>query len=1043
MKQLLLFLFFPMAIFGQTSNTGRSISGPSANRPVCSREVSDSNAHNGDVYSDTDDGNAYKCLGGAWGIFGGRTISAVHSPNLFVFNTHESDVGSNAYVDIRAHGAYERLSSTTCSTKSGSPHVMLGVASNFKNGEYATCYNAGAATTAASQSAPTVTPSVHAGGMTATMYTGSASYAYEIVGEDPYNGRTAASSAGSTSTAAATLGKVGNTFTRCTRSNQTVTCTTGSSHSFIPGMQIWVAGMTDTTFNGNWVTISPTSGTTVTWNSGWDARNGASTSTTQSSTTLSYNVWGWFMNRVSWSHDAASFRHHIYGPNCPTICNWIGQTVLDYWDDYGATMRSNQTQPPYIPTMAPSASANKHFTFRISSGGGTTTLTASSSAGASVSGNGIVSDVGPAIIAAADAAVAKPSGKTSSIFIPNTGIAWVVNSYTNLYNKSAPIILNGSTLVPNQPIDNAAAIIGTGNGGVSQFGWSPGPTVGAGIGYPILANTGASATRPVLKNVSIYPNQSNGGLAIYLNTPVDIDWDTVFIGSSADSRTDCIGQGVVIQSFSTGFYWNINKFTFGNGYCGVGGTEYSGDSPVPFFTSTGPSSGGPGSGGGIYLKQGWFIARGGVNLDFPSHSCTGSITATLERIWNQNNTVPAFSVSGPCSSGLATEVRLTDLYAADFATPSFVNYGYMRGPVIAENWAANSSFSGNPIPAMQFRNVGTYGAAGPAGTNSQSSNQIVANIWDSYYGSGYTTQGITQMNEHFILGAGFSLFTNTNQPAAPSCSVASGTPASAPAGSYYLFYAPVYQNGGIGIISPASSSICTTNGASQQITGTIPSAVSGALSYVWYYGTTTSGGYSFSCYPGSSSLTYTWAGAACNQPGSVLPGGGPAGITNGNVYATDFVLGPTIAPTGVTNSTKFYMDGKTLWPSFKPNGNRAYVIPGISGSITNGHNLCASGTSGAYVDCLTTQTVAKGAVTLETTAIAARTCATVVTAAATGVTTTDTVSYSFNAAPSDAYNAGLFIQSYVTEGNVNFLVCNSTTESLTPPAATLNWRVIR
>ena len=95
------------------------------------------------------------------------------------------------------------------------------------------------------------------------------------------------------------------------------------------------------------------------------------------------------------------------------------------------------------------------------------------------------------------------------------------------------------------------------------------------------------------------------------------------------------------------------------------------------------------------------------------------------------------------------------------------------------------------------------------------------------------------------------------------------------------------------------------------------------------------------------------------------------------------------------------------------------------------------------MDCLTTQTIASGTATLGKDAIAAKTCATVVTIAAAGVATTDAISYSFNAAPSGAYTAGLSVQSYVTPGNVNFLVCNPTTESLRPPGAGLNWRVTR
>src|SRR5271165_2776699 len=143
MKRLLLLLFFPLAIFGQTSNTGSPIRGSFANRPVCSRNGSDSNAHNGDVYRDTDDRKVYECSGGAWWTAGGGTTTPAISSNPTVFDPDMIDAGSSTYVDIRSYGAYAIFSSTTCTTTNGSPRVRLGAASNFKNGEYATCYNAG------------------------------------------------------------------------------------------------------------------------------------------------------------------------------------------------------------------------------------------------------------------------------------------------------------------------------------------------------------------------------------------------------------------------------------------------------------------------------------------------------------------------------------------------------------------------------------------------------------------------------------------------------------------------------------------------------------------------------------------------------------------------------------------------------------------------------------------------------------------------------------------------------------------------------------
>lgn len=80
-----------------------------------------------------------------------------------------------------------------------------------------------------------------------------------------------------------------------------------------------------------------------------------------------------------------------------------------------------------------------------------------------------------------------------------------------------------------------------------------------------------------------------------------------------------------------------------------------------------------------------------------------------------------------------------------------------------------------------------------------------------------------------------------------------------------------------------------------------------------------------------------------------------------------------------------------------------------------------------------------GTATMGTAAIAAGTCAPVVTVAATGVVTTDTISWSYN---SGTYTF-LTVGPYATAGNVNFLICNSTANSVTPPAVTLNWRVVR
>ncbi len=95
-------------------------------------------------------------------------------------------------------------------------------------------------------------------------------------------------------------------------------------------------------------------------------------------------------------------------------------------------------------------------------------------------------------------------------------------------------------------------------------------------------------------------------------------------------------------------------------------------------------------------------------------------------------------------------------------------------------------------------------------------------------------------------------------------------------------------------------------------------------------------------------------------------------------------------------------------------------------------------------------TLFSGTATLGTSAISSNACATTVTVAATGGATTDVVTAGFNADPTaltgygkSATGALLTIYTWVTSGQINVAVCNSTGNSITPSAATLNVRILR
>jgi hypothetical protein len=96
-----------------------------------------------------------------------------------------------------------------------------------------------------------------------------------------------------------------------------------------------------------------------------------------------------------------------------------------------------------------------------------------------------------------------------------------------------------------------------------------------------------------------------------------------------------------------------------------------------------------------------------------------------------------------------------------------------------------------------------------------------------------------------------------------------------------------------------------------------------------------------------------------------------------------------------------------------------------------------------------TQTVASGTIALATAAINTETCATAQTATATGTLSTDSILTSFNGDVSGVTGyaplvAGtLRVDVWPSSNTINIKVCNGTGTSITPGAASLNWRIVR
>jgi hypothetical protein len=84
-----------------------------------------------------------------------------------------------------------------------------------------------------------------------------------------------------------------------------------------------------------------------------------------------------------------------------------------------------------------------------------------------------------------------------------------------------------------------------------------------------------------------------------------------------------------------------------------------------------------------------------------------------------------------------------------------------------------------------------------------------------------------------------------------------------------------------------------------------------------------------------------------------------------------------------------------------------------------------------------------------TAAISSAACAPPVTSSASGVELTDAIIYNTNTNPTTvtgyapSASGSLYIWAFPTANNVNFVVCNPSSSSITPGALSLNWQVMR
>lgn len=805
----------------------------------------------------------------------------VHDNIAFSFANGRSDsllAGPNPYVDIRRYNARSVTTTAapavpgiTATISSGSKTATLSSASSFENGDWVSIWGAGATCSLSTPSAPIVTPSI-AAAPTGTEYDvsgprGSTTYSYKIVARDKYGCLTAASSAGSTSTGASSLGAQSVSITSLSRSNNLVTATVSSTSGLAAGAMVHIVGTSDSPNFGGWfIVYKVKGGRQFSFYTNLDTRTGATASATRGT------AYYWNCNRLTWSGTSSAWEYYIYWYN-GTIYKLIGvsrpndSSTQDYsFDDFGSTMMSGFSLPAYVPTTAPSTAFPDPLSAQIVSGADTTTLRLSTAASNSVTNSTILFDDGPAIAAAVSAIMSNTS--QGLLYIPSTGagnVGFVVNSYLAL--PSYIKISQAGQLAVNETV-----VLGYANEWYGKL--DPQPS--------------APAAFSIVSNIPISIGTANPGFAILNGNENVIDGIT-FIGG---------GSNAGVQMFmESGQYLNLNSVGFvlaGSGnYMGVGLLirALSTNTTFPIFmqkmsflTAQNGTSSTPA-----------FICDycGSARMDDVSLSGHGIFwnggTLDFRNIYDQGAVMPILSLYGNAAN--SSVIKLSDVAVDTGANAIVANFGSNFSNLELENIYSGPSSDGsggvpNIVTGQPINGITQINSAFVLGAQANSVQGTVSTVADGILSSYGAIQSETLYNEHYALGTDYSLFSVAPQPAAPNCSVATAGPPYTPAGSEYYAYAAAYPNGGMGKLSLPSSSACTSNGTTQQVTVTLPAAISGAVGYYLYEASTPPYYQLFNSNP-ITTLIYTVTGSPRNgSSANSTPGGGPAGMQNGLLWAT-------------------------------------------------------------------------------------------------------------------------------------------------------------
>jgi hypothetical protein len=818
--------------------------------------------------------------------------------------------GPNPYFSLSRYGGYSSASAPTTSgtISSGSTTLTLANAQDFANGQGIMIYKAGPATALATPGQPTVTP--------INLLNGSTTYNYAAIAEDRSGGLTAASTTGTTTGGAATLGANSVTLTQCQRTNGVATYTSSTNHNLQSGAQINISGFSGGVFDGcngvKTIASTPTS-TTFTTNDGGLPN--------ETNTTGSPVVTVYACNTLTFPNGSFSgistIHYWIYRSIGGGSFSLVGvaQGADPWWQDCG---RPAPTVNGYVPATPPGSAQPGYLATTIVSGGGTTTLTLANAASTSATSQVVLHDNSVPLKNAVQAATNANGG---TVYIPNAGNqSWVFNGTTDFNSGitfTAGIVrvhLNSSAIFLNNPWIVRSGMDFEGEPRTtSSFTYVNGSQMIAVGAYPLflLPETGGGSThysRLVLvgnqpQQTVMYADegQDGGGVA-------GIVWDDVtFIGNNGSTNP------VVLKG---GF-----DFFFNRGNCqGEPGTNFVPVSCLQLTnSSTAVTGGGPGQVPGRVKLRGIYFSGNAIDIDcLPNSQNVAPFDYTFDTTIFESATAPYLRLN--CSTGQFGGIALTDVVQADsivgFGTPSIDS---QNAGVQLVSWSGGAVNSASQ-PALIV-----------SGSNGSASLQLFNAPFSNYGNAPYT---VLSGPISYSTGAFASTGSGRSEsvlagPAAPSLALGSG--GSVPTGTMNYVILWLDADGNYTSASPAAAANVTSG--NQTVTITIPSAPAGAVGWLPFRAPTGSGpsllnvqslGTCGSVFASGIPLSTTsFVDSSSFTCGTTLPLGTPAGAT---ILGPNGVSGPKI---------RLVNNGNILSTTF-PNSlsaNRTLSIPDNSGYL--------------------------------------------------------------------------------------------------------------